>query len=287
MKKYIFFSIIAFVSLLPESVMAQENIPSREQRIYELSLIWKEMSYNFVYAETFQQVNIDSLYLAYLPKIEQVTNRYEYFRVLNAFMAHFNEGHTRIFATKRPDEPPPIEVINFNEKIIVSNIAKNLADIVPIGSEIIKVNHIPVIDFLRDSIFPYIAASNRHWKFDKSVSEMLYGVPQSIVKITVITPEGKENEVEMICGAEEDMVDSITSSPINIKILNDNIGYIHLTSCLLQYVNEIDSVFLSWVPQLKNCKGLIVDIRGNRGGGSRAWMMIAACLTESINKLGT
>jgi len=187
-------------------VLAQENIPSREQRIYELSLIWKEMSYNFVYAETFQQINIDSLYLAYLPKVEQVTNRYEYFRVLNAFMAHFDEGHTRIFATKRPDTPPPIEVINFNEKIIVSNIAKSFANDVPIGSEIIKVNHIPVIDFLKDSIFPYVAASNWRWKFDKSVSEMLYGVPQSTVKITVKTPEGKENEVEMICGDEEDII---------------------------------------------------------------------------------
>ena len=269
------------------SLSAQDNLPSRERRVYDLSLIWQEMKYNFVYAEKFQQVNIDSLYFAYLPKVEQATSRYEYFRVLNAFMAHFNEGHTFIYAENRPDALPPIEVINFDEKIIVSNIAKSMADKIPIGSEIIKVNHIPVIDFIKDSIFPYIAASNAHWKFDKSVSAMLYGVPQSTVNITIKTPEGKENEIEIVRGTKEEMVNTATFSPINIKIINENIGYIHLSSCLLQYVSEIDSVFLSWASKLKECKGLIVDIRGNRGGGSRAWMMVAAFLTESINNLGT
>ncbi|MDR2971405.1 MAG: peptidase S41 [Bacteroidales bacterium] len=287
MKRKILIPIIVIFSLLLETVTAQDNMSSREQRIYDLSLIWQEMKYNFVCAETFQQVNIDSLYLAYLPKVEQVTNRHEYFRVLNAFMAHFNEGHTFIYAEEHPDAPPPVEVINFDEKIIVSNIAKSMADKVPIGSEIIKVNHIPVIDFLKDSISPYIAASNSHWKFDKSVNAILYGVPQSAVKIIVKTPEGKENEIEMIRGIKEEMVNTTTFSPINIKIINEDIGYIHLASCFLQYVNEIDSVILSWVPQLRDCKGLIIDIRGNRGGGSRAWMMVAACLTESINNLGT
>ena len=152
--------LIIIFSLLSGIVTAQDSMPSRGQRIYDLSLIWQEMKYNFVYAERFQQTNIDSLYLVYLPKVEQAMNRYEYFRVLNAFMAHFNEGHTFIYAAKRPDVPPPIGVINFNEKIIVSNVAKSMADKVPIGSEIKRVNHIPVIDFLKDSIFPYIAASS-------------------------------------------------------------------------------------------------------------------------------
>jgi C-terminal processing protease CtpA/Prc len=265
MKRQILISILVILPLLSGVVMAQGNMSSREQRIYDLSLIWQEMKYNFVNAETFQQVDIDSLYLAYLPKVEQAASRYEYFRVLSSFMAHFNEGHTSIYTANRPDALPPTEIIHIDGKIIVSNIAKSIADKVPVGSEIIKVNYIPVIDFLQDSIFPYIAASNLHWKFDKAVNEMLYGVPGSTVMITVITPERKENEVELTRGTKEEMVNTTTSSPINIKIINDDIGYIHLASCLLQYVDEIDSVFISWAPRLKGCKGLIIDIRENRG----------------------
>jgi len=190
-------SLLFFFSLNQSIVIAQNSMPSREQRIYDLSLIWKEIQYNFVFAETLQKVNIDSLYLAYLPKVEQVTNLYEYYRVLNAFTANFNDAHTRISAIERPDVPPPLEVINFGEKVIVSNIAKSLSDKIPIGSEIIKVNNIPTVKFVKDSISPYIGAATSHWKFGKSVNEMFYGVPKTTVKVTVKTPDGKENEVKI------------------------------------------------------------------------------------------
>jgi C-terminal processing protease CtpA/Prc len=280
-------SILIFLCLNQILVIAQGSMPSREQRVFDLSLIWKEMQYNFVFSETLQKVNIDSLYLAYLPKVEQVTNLYEYFRVLNLFTAHFNDAHTRIYAIERPDVLPPLEVINFGERVIVSNVAKNLSDKIPIGSEIIKVNNISTVEFVKDSIFPYIGAATSHWKFSKSVNEMFYGIPQSTVNVTVKTPEGKENEVEMVRGKKEEMVDITPFAPMSIKIMNDNIGYIHFASCQPNYRQTIDSVFLSWIPQLRNCKGLIVDVRGNRGGSTQTWLMMAACLNDSVNNNGT
>ena len=279
--------IVVVVSMWITTTFYAQNLPSREQRVYDLSHIWKDMTYNFVFTETMQKTNIDSLYFAYLSKIENVKNNYEYFRLLSAFMSHFNDGHTRIITDKRPDEPPPLELINFEEKIIVSNISKSKVNNVPVGSELIMVNDMPVLEYLKDSVYPYISASNKHWKFDKSVNEMLYGVPQSIVKLTVKTPQGNKTEVEMIRGAEEEMAISLPFSPITIKILDRNIGYVKLSSCLMQYVEEIDSIFLSWVSRLKDCDGLIIDIRGNRGGVERAWMMVAACLMPSINLQGT
>ena len=52
------------------------------------------------------------------------------------------------------------------------------------------------------------------------------------------------------------------------------------------WVKTINSVFINWIPQLRNCKGLIIDVRGNRGGSTNAWMMIAASLSDSINPQG-
>ena len=100
-----------------------------------------------------------------------------------------------------------------------------MVDKVPLGSEIIKINQIPVLEYIRDSVYQYISAATPHWKFDKSVSEMFYGRPYSKVKITVITPKGKEKEVEMIRnynsnGLKEIMADTIIVPPINIKIIH-------------------------------------------------------------------
>lgn len=280
MSKNIFICMLVTCLMLTNMLMAQDEILNREQRIYSLSEIWKELHYNFAFPQTLQQVNIDSLYMAYLPKVEQAKSNYEYYRVLSSFMANFNEAHTRIYASKRPDDIPPLKAINFGEKIIVSNIAQDMVDKIPVGSEILKIDNIPVVEYIKDSVYLFISAATPHWKFDKAVIEMFYGKPQSAVKITVKTPKGKEKEVEMIRNyysndAKEVMVDNNSLSPINIKIIDGNIGYIQLTSFLGEYVDTINHIFNSYLPQLRNCKGLVIDLRGNRGGSDQAWENIA------------
>lgn len=92
-------------------------------------------------------------------------------------MANFNEAHTRIYTSKRPDDMPPIKAINFGEKIIVSDISQNIVDQIPVNSEILKINDIPVLAYIKDSVSPFISAATPHWKFDKSVIELFYGKP--------------------------------------------------------------------------------------------------------------
>jgi C-terminal processing protease CtpA/Prc len=280
MKKIIFTCVLAVNLTFGHILMAQKELPDREKRMYMLSVIWKEMQYSFAFPERFKTVNPDSLYLAYLPKVDAVRSNYEYYRVLSAFMAHFNEAHTRIYAVKRPDDTPPLKAMNIGKRIIVSDIARNMADRIPLGSEIIEVNDIPVLEFIRDSVSPYISAATPHWKFDKSVIEMFYGEPLSAVSITVKTTGGEERRAEMLRnynlnGEKEEMVGAGQTPPVTIRIMDNNIGYIRLTSFLAQYMDTISSVFDSYLPQLRKCKGLIIDLRGNRGGSDEAWNSIA------------
>jgi C-terminal processing protease CtpA/Prc len=280
MKKSIFTCVIAINLTFGHILMAQDELPDREKRIYMLSIIWKEMQYSFAFPERFKAVNLDSLYLAYLPKVDAVQSNYDYYRVLSAFMAHFNEAHTRIYPLRRPDDMPPLKATNIGKRVIVSDIAKNMADRIPPGSEIIEVNGIPVQEFIRDSVFPCISAATPHWKFDKSVTEMFYGAPQSAVSITVKTAGGEERRAEMLRnynlnGAKEEMAGAAPAPPVDIQIVDRNIGYIRLTSFLGQYTDTIRSVFDRYLPQLRKCRGLIIDIRGNRGGSDAAWNVIA------------
>ncbi len=266
--------------LLSNEVLAQNTLPSREQRIYSLSDIWKELHYNFAFPHKLQEVNIDSLYIAYLPKVAEVESTYEYYRILSSFMANFNEAHTRIYTSKRPDDMPPIKAINFGEKIIVSDISQNIVDQIPVNSEILKINDIPVLAYIKDSVSPFISAATPHWKFDKSVIELFYGKPQSKVNLTVKKPNGHLVKVSMVRNyytnnAKEVMVVNKNLSPINIEIIDGDIGYIQLSSFLGGYVDSINSVFESNLPKLRRCKGLVIDLRGNRGGSDQAWERIA------------
>ncbi len=280
MDNKVFNSILVACLMFTNMLMAQDGIPTREQRIYSLSEIWKELHYNFAFPQTLQRTNIDSLYLAYLPKVAEAETNYEYYRVLSSFMANFNEAHTRIYTSKRPDDVPPLKFINFGEKIIITDIAQNRIDKIPVGSEILKIDYIPVVKYIKDSVYPFISAATPHWKFDKAVIELFYGKPQSIVNITIKTPKGKIKEVEMIRNyysndAKEVMVNNNSLSPVNIKIMDGNIGYIQLTSFLGGYIDTINHIFDNNLVKLRNCKGLIIDLRGNRGGSDQAWENIA------------
>jgi C-terminal processing protease CtpA/Prc len=266
------------------NLIAQDQEPTPEEKIFSLSSIWKELSYSFAFPENLKSANIDSLYMAYLPKVFDTKDRFEYFCVLNAFMAHFNEPHTRIYTNHRPDDCPPLKVTNIGENIIVDAISKSFAEKVPVGSEILKIDNKPVMQFLEDSIYPYIAATTPHWKFEKAVTEMLYGKPQTAMLITVKTPNGKIQEQEMVRDYNsKDIKDEFitltpATPPFNIQLLEDNIGYIQLSSCLWQYKNLVDSVFNASLHKLRNSKGLIVDLRGNRGGSDEIWYNIACHL---------
>lgn len=281
MIKNIFCSVLlAICIMLTNTLTAQDKMPNHEQRIYTLSEIWKELHYNFAFPEKLKQANIDSLYLAYLPKVEQVKDNYEYFRTLSSFIASFNEAHTRIYVGKRLDDMPPIKAMNYGERVVVSDIAQNMAGKVPTGSEILKIDGISVVEYIRDSVSPYISAATPHWKFDKSVLELFNGRPQSVVRITVKTPKGETREVEMIRnyvanGSKEVMADKTPFSPVKIKIIDKNIGYIQLNSFMGGYTDTINQVFNSYLPQLRSCKGLIIDVRGNRGGSDAAWENMA------------
>jgi len=275
-KKILFLLIVVACFVSSNQLKAQYKLPNQEERIFALSLIWKEMLYNFAFPEDLQQVNIDSLYIANIPKMEQVNNYYDYYRTLCAFMAYFNDAHTRIIANPRPDDTPPLTATNFGEKIIVNGIAERFADKIPLGSEILKINQIPVIKYLTDSVYPYTTASTPQWKLDKAVMEMFYGVPQSTLTLTIETPNGSIHDVEMIrdfnsSTSKVTMIEDKPVLPINIKIIDNKIGYIQLSSFLKQNIDTINSTFNNWLPKLIKCKGLIIDIRGNRGGTTEAY----------------
>lgn len=74
-----------------------ENNLSSMDKLYGLSLLWKEVSYNFAFFEQIPNLNWDSCYQAYIPKVMESKNDWDYYLELQKFMSLLQDGHTRIF----------------------------------------------------------------------------------------------------------------------------------------------------------------------------------------------
>ena len=66
---------------------------SQEQKIFEFSQIYKELYYNFANMDDCPEINIDSLYMEYIPKVVKSENDWDYFENIYQFLEKFNNGH--------------------------------------------------------------------------------------------------------------------------------------------------------------------------------------------------
>ncbi|MBU1821683.1 MAG: hypothetical protein KKG00_09280, partial [Bacteroidetes bacterium] len=73
-----------------------ENI-SDQEKLAGLALVWSEAKYNFAFFDKVPQLDWDSLYLSYLPKVTQTKSTLEYYLTLQEMMARLNDGHTGVY----------------------------------------------------------------------------------------------------------------------------------------------------------------------------------------------
>lgn len=76
MKKTLFLIIISLV--ICEHSICQVASQNKYNKTHPLSIIWKEMRYNFAFPEKLNDINLDSLYLAYLPLLENAQDNYDF-----------------------------------------------------------------------------------------------------------------------------------------------------------------------------------------------------------------
>ena len=70
---------------------------SAKEKIYGLSLFWKEVSYNFAHWETTGELDWDQAYQDFLPRILATENDFDYFQEMQRFCALLKDGHTNVW----------------------------------------------------------------------------------------------------------------------------------------------------------------------------------------------
>lgn len=137
-KMYTLLALLLMAGGIRMQAQAQElsTIPA-EQKAYELSVLWKEMSYNFGNIDNCPGLDMDSLYRAFLPKVTETKDDFEYWKMLQRFMACFNNGHTKVFGA--PDHLvkhlayPMLATAYHDGHIIIENFGTRMADSLHVG----------------------------------------------------------------------------------------------------------------------------------------------------------
>lgn len=98
---------------------------SDSQKIFEVSKIWKEASYNFVFWDKVD-INWDEEYKKALERVLKTKNLYEYYRELARFVTLLGDGHTGvIFPNEWYQDPEYFSMIPVILKKIGTEIVVN------------------------------------------------------------------------------------------------------------------------------------------------------------------
>ena len=181
---------------------AQAQLPdsiSVTDKVYGLSKFWQEVNYNFVYLNKVNRNAWDSSYKVLIKQVQQTTNDYDYYRLMMKFCAMLKDGHTNIWypgyignllLTKMFGEYW-FGLQAVDGKAIVTSTLKTKINEIPLGSEVTEVNGLPVAQYLKDSVEPYISSSTDYVLHDWAVANMLQGLPGQQYHIKIKQPSGK------------------------------------------------------------------------------------------------
>ena len=263
------------------------NTISTTDKIYGLSKIWEEVKYNFANFDNVPTLNWDSAYVAFIPKVSQTQNDYEYYKTLKRFTALLKDGHTIINYPMVIDTCRNFDMFgdyfiflkNIENKAIIAYVNKSKKDEIPIGSEVIEVNGKSTEECLENEIIPFITASTDYVIRDEAVRMLLEGFNNQKVDVKIKIPSGEIKSLSLIHQktTEREYYPPYDYADFKFKWIDNKIAYVAINEF---EEAKIDSMFVEKLPEMRKAKGLIIDVRKNGGGSSRYGAFIAQYLSS-------
>lgn len=252
-----------------------------ENKIAGLSRAWAEAKYNFANFDLVPQVNWDSIYHAYIPRVLATKNKEEYYKVLVEFYKPLNDGHTLIVAPRELwDEmyaTLPIKTKLLDSEVVITRLksTEEAYKLLQPRTIIHKINGQPVKQYTETNIAPSINSSTPH-----DLNARLYsffftrGKLSEPVTLELETPEGKifthsfpRKKMDQLLPATNDY---------SYKKLDENTSLLTINTFMQPDVIKLyDSIFKAPHP-----KNLIIDLRENGGGNGNNGFELIGYLTS-------
>ena len=172
-----------------------------EQKIYELSLIWKEAEYNFAFWDKVK-IDWDGEYRKALPRVLAAKDRYEYYRELTRFLALLGDGHTDVSMPMDLMQDPeycsmlPVMLYQFDEGIAVLNVTEEYRDRISLYSILKKIDGMDASEYVREKVYPYIWHAHEEACRVNAMNGLMIGRAGSRLNCT-FEKDGKQFEIEL------------------------------------------------------------------------------------------
>lgn len=281
--------------VVPDQERRADSLDPAE-RLYGLSLIWKEAAYNFPYFAQLPELDWDEAYQGAVPRVLAAESMLQYYRELQRFIALLEDGHTRIelpdsIIRRRPFSSPSVELEAVGGRALVRNVATELADSLPIGSEIVEVEGLSVDAYIGQHVLPYVYASAPHKRRATAIEGshsrgygLLVGPAGTDVRLTVRHPPGERVSLTLardrFRAPREWVRDSGREREplLELEWPQPGIAYLALNSFSdARLVERLDSL----LPELRRAEGIVVDLRRNGGGND---VIAAAILSRFTDR---
>jgi len=246
---------------------------SPAEKIYGLSLFWKEAKDHFVFFDRLPHIDWDKEYREAIPRVLATKSTWEYYQELIRFSALLNDGHTGLLRTPPPKAgekrflPPPLALAVFDRRVYVINVRQPVNKEIPLGSEVLARDGKSIGDCIREQL-PYVTGSTEQLRWQSAAMRALSAWEDATVKITMRTPQQEPRDVSLIYSSST--LGPYAHKPVgwspgivSYRDLGDGLAYVALNSFNDPKVVE---EFEKLIPTLKQAKGLIVDLRNNGGG---------------------
>jgi carboxyl-terminal processing protease len=259
---------------------------SDDEKVAGLSKFWSEAKYNFVNFDLVPNLNFDSLYLAYLPKVKASKSTIDYYKVMAQFCAQLRDGHTNVNPPEELYEQvysrPLLRTRLIEDKVLVVDIFDPTLKQrgIKVGQEVLSVNGLPVKEYAAKYVTPYQSSSTPQDEKVRAFEYALFaGDLNEEIKIELKDVSGRTSMHAIRRFKPQDRSAYIKSSPFEFRMLKGNIAYVALNAF---DTDSAAKAFARYYPEISKAEAIIFDVRNNGGGNSSVgWNVLSYLVKES------
>lgn len=277
--KIIFISFIASF-IFNTSIYAQSY--TNDDKIFYISQIWKDALSKFHSPEYLNTIHWDSLYVSYLKKAISSQNDDEYYLIMREFLAKLDDGHSDLhydnFNYSKTDFIP-IDIEYIKNDYYILGIENSLSKKIPLGSKIIKVNNMPIQEYLDRYIMQYSFGHTLHDKIRRALPLLCSSIKTNdSLSCQIKTPKGEIREVVLKYDALKRKVHKNDMIGTKFSLMNyspSTDAYLAKDSNRKDYYylrfdnfdkSKISNTMRNEESNILKAKYIVLDLRHNTGG---------------------
>ncbi len=285
------------VAPMPSSEISTENETiftrdiTKENKEKALAQIYNTAKTHFASWDVFTLEDWDAAYPPVLERVLATDNVYDFYMKMKQFVALLNDHHSTVSFPQSFFEEvwfTPIRFIYIDDSYYIVGGNADELDKLPLFSQIIKIDGIPVDSYLEENVYPYIWHAKLNTSFNGEGSLLArFGPENTSQSFEVLTPSGEiitatidripfqnssGNWIDSQLIIDAEFEDIYASDLLTIARINNDFIYV-----FIPHFQDEDVVtqFEEHLDILKESKGIMIDLRGNQGGNSAYAAQIA------------